>query len=90
MKEFGQMTEQEFHRERRKADLALFSRWAIFAQRTRYMRFERMDGIQEPKWSVFENYKFLPHHLDLLENAEHPNYIVWSVSESQLETDPTY
>jgi hypothetical protein len=78
MKEFGKMTNQEFHKASRFASLAILSRWAVFSQRTKYWRFERKDGTIEPKWSVFENHKYLPHQLDLLEAGEHPNYIIWS------------
>lgn len=78
MREFGQMSDAEFHRERKVAAMALFSRWAVFAQRTRYIRFQRKDGSIEPKWSVFENHKYLPTQLSLLESGEHPDYVVWS------------
>ena len=81
MKDFKDMTDQEFHKARRMASLALYSRWAVFAQRTRRVRFERKDGTIEPKWSVFQNHKYFPNQLDLLESGEHPDYITWTASE---------
>ena len=93
MKDFGQMTDEEFRDAQKEADVDLWSRYAIFARSMAgYSIFKGIFAV--PKYIVFQKFKFKPRQLELIVDGKHPDYrkkpnynfdtATWNIMEVEL------
>jgi len=105
MKDFKDMTDEEFREAQKGADLVLWSKYAIFARSLAgFSIFKSVFCV--PKYIVFHKFRNRPRQLELIIDGKHPEYrkkpnhnfdtAVWNILEvelvlaSQLGTDLTY
>ena len=75
MKEFNEMTDQEFDEAVSFAKDEPDSRFCLFMQRTAGFKFFRKDNlIATPRYVLFHRFKNYPRQLELIEAGTHPDY----------------
>jgi len=75
MKDFKEMTDDEFIQAIEFAKDEPDSRYCIFMQRTTGYRFFRGDNhVATPRYILYHRFKHYPHNLELLEQGTHPDY----------------